>query len=204
MIWRPVLIFVGALCSGLILFVVLSKTLSAFYIPYFMKIIGVFADAYLPQHLRLMTRSPEDILLLTVTTITPITTPKGVIPAGTSFVASTVLPHLSQSLVLFVAVMVTGMFMFRCGKILTLILSVPVGIALPCLDIPFVLMGALDDLLFAQFDGQDAPWRASVAWMNFMLNGGRFGLGIVGALLALAVGEHLFRRMSKISPKLFH
>lgn len=62
------------------------------------------------------------------------------------------------------------------------------------LDIPFVLAGAVTDLLLSDFAPGNLAASKLVRWMHFLNTGGRLALSLAVALIAVAFYRHLFAR----------
>ena len=102
------------------------------------------------------------------------------LPAKTPLESSTLLGHLWQPLIIIFS-LINAIALGRHKNIFILhLLCLPCTALLIMLDVPFVLLGALQDLL--------APHAFStwVLWMNFINGGGRLGLAIATALFIIA------------------
>ena len=107
------------------------------------------------------------------------------LPAGTALQSSTLVGHLWQPLILMFSLVSTAALVQGKNVFALIPLCLATAGLLLMLDVPFVLVGALHDLL--------APERFSawVVWMNFLNGGGRMALAFVAAFLVLAPFQSL-------------
>lgn len=113
------------------------------------------------------------------------------LPADVPMSSSTLLGHLLQPLVVMWSVIGTAALLRRRHALPLLSLAIPAAIAVVMLDVPFVLVGALEDLAISSVLPSDAyrsPW---VTWMNLLNGGGRLALGLGAALMVIAVAPGL-------------
>ena len=101
------------------------------------------------------------------------------LPAGTPLQSSTLVGHLWQPLIVMLSLVNTAALTQRRNTVALIPLCLATAGLLLMLDVPFVLVGALQDLLAPEH------FSAWVVWMNFLNGGGRLALGIGAALLVL-------------------
>ena len=102
------------------------------------------------------------------------------LPAGTVLQSSTLIGHLWQPLIVMLSLVSTFALVYRISRYTLLLISIVTAGLLLMLDVPFVLIGALQNLLVPE------TLSASIVWMNFLNGGGRLAMGIAAALLVLA------------------
>lgn len=107
------------------------------------------------------------------------------LPAGTPLHSSTLIGHLWQPLILMFSLVSTAALVQRKNAFALIPLCLATAGLLLMLDVPFVLAGALQDLLAPE------GFSAWVVWMNFLNGGGRMALGFGAALLVLAPFQSL-------------
>jgi hypothetical protein len=109
------------------------------------------------------------------------------LPADVPMRSSTLLGHLLQPLVVMLSLISTAALLRRQRALPLVLFAIPAAVAVVMLDVPFVLVGALEDLVLSTGLSSDAyrsPW---VTWMNLLNGGGRLALGIGAALVVIAI-----------------
>lgn len=118
------------------------------------------------------------------------------LPTGSRLQSSTLVGHLWQPLILMLSLISTAALTQR-NNLTVLVLLCPAATALLLMvDVPFVLIGALHNLL-----APDA-FSAWVLWMNFLDGGGRLALAIAAALFILALCPPRVRAKATSEPSL--
>jgi hypothetical protein len=124
---------------------------------------------------------------LEVSSSLPLTVGAGKLPAGVGITSFTLLAHSVQHLVFLFIVIGIGRCYISTSTYRILALTCVAIIVIESLDVPFVLIGSIEDLLLSSFEPgaeTDSFW---VGWMNIMNNGGRIGLCMItGWLIVLA------------------
>lgn len=106
------------------------------------------------------------------------------LPPGGSVSSSTLVGHVLQQAVIYLSLV----FAWPAGGIMHRIARTAAGVPLlllaGMLDVPLVLIGSVDDLVYANL----APGSNTVymTWMNFMNGGGRFAVAVASALCSVA------------------
>ena len=107
---------------------------------------------------------------------------------------STLLGHALQHLIL-MATIIFVWLSFRLRpwsyNVGICILALVALLVVETLDIPFVLFGALLDLLYYHLAPSLIETSPAITWMHFLNGGGRLGLSVVAALSVLLIGEIL-------------
>lgn len=109
------------------------------------------------------------------------------LPARAALSSSTLLGHLLQPLVVMFSLISTAALLQPRYALRFFLLAVPAAVAVLMVDVPFVLVGALEDLVLANVASSQvspSPW---VIWMNFLNGGGRLAIGLGAALLVIGL-----------------
>jgi len=103
---------------------------------------------------------------------------------GASITASTLLAHAWQPALIIAAIVAVRRHALWTQFAATLLRASLAFAAVALLDIPFVLAGAVEDMLAAATVPRTNP--PLVAWMNFLNGGGRLALAAAGGIAAVA------------------
>ncbi len=126
----------------------------------------------------------------------------GPLPANAPITASTLYGHVYVHMALVYAVLLLALpWRFTTIGLLPL-LSIGVCIVSSTLDIPFVIMGAVQDLILFHLQPDQLKKEPVVIWMHMMNSGGRFVLAISLALLASKSLVSLHPIWAKLPPPL--
>jgi len=116
------------------------------------------------------------------------------IPNGTPVSSSTLEGHAIQPVI----VMVMAVFLWPVRtwleRLVLIVLIVPALLMVESLDIPLVLVGALEDVVLFNMAPDQLPSSLLVMAMNFMNNGGRLALSLVATGLVIVTGRMLANR----------
>lgn len=108
--------------------------------------------------------------------------PKGTLPAQTPLTSSTLVGHAFQPLILLLTLLP---LIARKGLRSVAFLALA-ALVVFALDVPLVLLGAMEDVLVYHLDPEHSIVSPLVIWMNFMNGGGRLMLPVVlGAVIWL-------------------
>lgn len=126
----------------------------------------------------------ERVLALSAHTLQHVFVAGAVAPPGSRVDASTLAGHALQHPVVLFSIVI-GWPGLGWRRPLALAIALPLLIAVEAVDVPLVLIGAFEDLVFAASGSQHTSLL--VAWMNFMNAGGRIGLCLAAAVVAVAL-----------------
>ncbi len=112
-----------------------------------------------------------------------------ILPAAIDINSSTLIGHSLQSLVLFYTLFTLLPLKSIQAWLIYSAISIPVILLVLALDVPFVLIGALEDLVLSHFDPESLSYSPSVQWMHLMNSGGRLVLPIV-AIAGIFIMQH--------------
>jgi hypothetical protein len=103
--------------------------------------------------------------------------------------SSTLVGHLSQPLILLLSVVTTTCLVRHTKPLATLLLTFMAAGVIILIDVPFVLVGALEDMVLSVTSPSQGGYSVWVAWMNFLNGGGRLALAFAAALSVAAASE---------------
>lgn len=166
-----------------------GKTLAVLY-EGFLPVIYPRFDSY---QVELVQRKSEWVYLLQANNARPFAFGEMVLPANIGPSSSTLLAHSVQHLLFFGLVVAAGLARSGCRPLRLLVAALALLLLLELLDVPFVLSGALEDLMAANFGSDGPASEARIKWMDFLNNGGRIGLSLGFAWLALVVSAPVAR-----------
>lgn len=135
----------------------------------------------------------EMLITLRAALSAPVYVGATVLSPGTVLSSSTLLGHALQHAIIILPVMLAGWLHLKENRGWLLVLSFISLLVVEALDVPLVLLGSMQDLLFSRFAPQRPPGLL-VQWMHFMNGGGRLALSISAALLALTAARQLGAR----------
>ncbi len=147
------------------------------------------APKYQVVDLRVVEDQGETAIMLRVKTTTSRAHSGRVIPSGAAMSSSTLVGNLFQPLVVMLSLVSTASVWRRGQAPVLTVLAVPAAFSLVMMDTPFVLVGALDDLVWASLTPSAASWSPWVIWMNVLNGGGRLALGIGAGLIVIGLAS---------------
>lgn len=101
--------------------------------------------------------------------------PKGTLPAHTPLTSTTLVGHVFQPLIL----LLTCLPLLAQKGLRSVACLVLAALIVFALDVPLVLIGAMEDVLRYHLDPAQTTFSLSVLWMNFLNGGGRLVLPVV-------------------------
>jgi len=140
-------------------------------------------------HVGLVLQNSEWVYLLKANNSTPILIGLTLLPANSGLSSSTLLAHSFQHLLFFIPVVVGGACYHRCSPMRLWLLSLLLLLLLEVIDIPFVLIGSIEDLLLfnvAPIAHAESLW---IKWLAFLSNGGRIGLAMIAAWFVVIASQ---------------
>lgn len=106
-------------------------------------------------------------------------------------VSSTLLGHVLLHPIVMLLIVLAWPAAGLQRKGLYLLAAIPFLIMVELLDVPLVLLGNLQDLVLSNAAPDALRFAPLVNWMNLLNGGGRIGLSVVAALLAVATVQTL-------------
>lgn len=164
-----------------------------FLLPLYRWEIGGLSPDYRISSLALEDYRGEAVVSLTLEMVRYSVVAGHVLPPGGSISSSTLAGHALQHPLLMLSLLVAWPATRLPRRISVLVIAVLFLLLVEMLDVPFVLLGSIEDLIMANI----APDSTSflVAWMNFLNGGGRLALSIAAALAAVACQRFLAARI---------
>lgn len=171
----------------------LSRHYVELWLPIYKQVIVWLVPDYRIAALSLQQTPTAQAITLTLELARPIWVGAKSLPAGFSVSSSTLQGHAMQHLVIVVSTLFSWPFpretWKRRGVMLVLGLF---GLAVvEMLDIPFMLVGSITDLLLAEFAPGNLASSWVVPWIYFLDGGGRLALSLAAALIAIAVAHRI-------------
>lgn len=129
----------------------------------------------------------ETVVALTATLVEHRVVLGQVLPPGVSINASTIAAHAWVHPVLMLSLLTAWPGIAWRRKPLLLLLSLPFVLLAEMLDVPIMLWGALEDLIYFQLDPARVMESMGSRAQHFLDGGGRYALSILLALLAVTL-----------------
>lgn len=161
----------------------------------------LIAPQYQLNELRVIHQGGESIIKADVTTRHSLQIAGQLVPANTSMSSSTLAGHLLQPLILLLSAITTTCLLHRNKILMILFFTLSAGSLLILLDVPFILVGALDDLLISTISPAQSGHSFWIMWMNFLNAGGRLALAVAAALFVSAVSSASDHESHLIKPQ---
>lgn len=163
------------------------------WLPLYKQVAGWLLADYRIVELVLRSQPPDQLVSLTIETARPLIVGTKLLPAGMSLSSTTLQGHAMQHLVIVVSLLLAWpQNQPGSQRLVLLLFALPALFILEALDIPFVLAGAIQDLVLAQFSPSEWAQSWLVRWMNFLNGGGRLGLSLAVALIAIGCCRCIF------------
>lgn|GEM_PF-1666897 len=109
------------------------------------------------------------------------------VQSGVPVSSSTLAGHALQHVVVLFTAMLLWPVRLWWERAALIVLAVPALLVVETLDVPLVLVGALEDLVLFNFDEKLLSSSFLVQGMHFMNSGGRLALSLIAAVLTIAV-----------------
>ena len=113
------------------------------------------------------------------------------VQTGVALSANTLLGHALQHFVIIFSVILTYLYVKKRNFIKVFLASLVALIIVEMVDIPFVLMASIEDLVLYSVSGSTAE-SGLISWMHFMSGGGRQVISLVAALFTLIINEKVW------------
>lgn len=195
----------SALLQGIVRFLIAySVTLTAsllwgeryveFLLPAYRWEIAIFMPEYRIVSLGIHDIHGESAIRLTLELVRYLSVGSQLFPPGGIVFGSTLTGQALQHPIVLLSLVVAWPARDVRERTMSLLAAIPFLLLLEWLDIPWVLMGSVQDLVFARVAPDETS--AAIIWMNFLNGGGRFALAIAAALGALGCGRFIVRGFS--------
>ena len=193
---KVALLFIVSCALWLSLFVTQGTRIASALLPFLEWEISLIAPQYHLIELDVKHQRGEAVFKANVITRYPLQIGGQDIPEGIPMKCSTLVGHLWQPLILLLSAVSTAGLLRRTHLPLTLLLTIIAAGALIMMDVPFVLVGALEDMMLSVTSPSKEWHSAWVMWMNFLNGGGRLALAFAAALSVLSVSGMWVRKIT--------
>ncbi len=181
--------FSGWLALIYVVLLLLSLIAGQYYgklmLPYYRWSLALITTDYHVTDLSLITRQGQSQFAANFELHNPRVIQGTLIPAGRVFNSSTLLGHALQHPLLIFSPLLAWWLMVRQKPWRLLIGGLVALMCVELLDIPFVLLGSIEDFVLVNIDPLLPAHSTLVSWMNFLNGGGRLGLSLCAAALLL-------------------
>ncbi len=174
-------------CFLVVLFSFQITPVLKFMAPVLSKEIELIAPSFSVETLdiRMSAKNGESLYWMAIKTKEEMSFRLQTLPAGVEVSSSTLVGHSIQHfLILYVLITCIGV-----GNLKTVLkrwlLGIPVWLILEMLDIPFVLVGAVYDLLYTNFSPGENCFL--MVWMNMLNSGARLGLSLFAVVFLIVI-----------------
>jgi len=157
-------------------------------LPLFRWELAAFFPDYREIHLDLGGQGTEIYFTLRSVLAAPCRVGLTLLPSGTVLTGSTLLGHALQHPVIILTMAATVWLCHRESAGRLVVCSLLFLLAVELLDVPLVLIGSIEALLFERFAPAEMSRSLLVYWMHFLNEGGRLALSLTGGMLAILLG----------------
>ncbi len=168
-----------------------GETLGRHLVPFYRAVLAGASKHYEVTSLRVAQVGPDTAFSLQVRTAGARVIGQTTVPDGLPLSSSTLLGHALQPMIVLYAVLLAWPVPRLRQRCLLLVVSLPCLVVLECLDVPLVLLGALEDLMLYNLDPEALADSLLVKWMDIMNSGGRLALALVGAGVTIGMADKL-------------
>ena len=194
-LFRTALELVGAFLA----LTLLALTLGHYYVELWLPLYRLAAGWLLPEYrvveLVLRQGANEMVLALSAETARNMVIGLKFLPAGIGMTSSTLAGHVLQHPVIIFSLLLAWPTVPWRGRWRLVLCGIPLLVVVALLDVPFVLAGALQDLVLGSIAPDQASSSILIGWMHFLNGGGRLVLSIMAALLAVSGHSLLLRQL---------
>lgn len=174
--------------GALALAVLIAPHYVALWLSLYKPVIAWLLPDFRVVDISLKSQAADHVVSLTLETARPLWVGAKRLPAGVSVSSSTLQGHAVQHLVVVLSLLLVwplGRHKRWTHRAVLLLFAAPALLIVEVLDIPFVLAGAITDLLLYQFSPSELEFSWLVRWMNLLNTGGRLALSLAAGLIAI-------------------
>jgi hypothetical protein len=184
---KAAIIFTVSGAGWLALFLTYGTQIASGLLPLLRWEITLIAPQYRLIDLRVVRQAGEEIVKADVVTRHPLRIAGRAVAAGIPMECSTLVGHLLQPLILLLSTVTAACLVRRGNLPVALFLTFIAAGLVILIDVPFVLVGALEDVVSSVTSPPQTGHSPWVMWMDFLNGGGRLALALAAALTVAAV-----------------
>lgn len=193
-LFRTALELAGAFLVLTLLALALGRDYVELWMPLYRQVASWLLPEYRIVDLILRPGANETVVALTAETAANMVIGLKFLPAGVSMSSTTLASHALQHPVLLFSLLLAWPAVAWRKRWQLVLMGVPLLFAVECLDTPFVLAGALQDLVLGTLAPAEAASSWLIRWMHFVNGGGRLVLSLAAALMVVSCHSMLTHR----------
>lgn len=195
-LFRTALELVGAFLALTLLALAVGHYYVELWMPLYRAIAGWLLPEYRVVDLVLRQGANETVLALTAETAENMIIGLKYLPAGVGMTSTTLAGHALQYPVIIFSLLLAWPTVAWRDRWRLALYGIPLLVVVALLDMPFVLAGAIQDLMLGTLAPDQALSSMLIGWVHFLNGGGRLVLSITAALLAVG-GYFLLARQPR-------
>ena len=182
---------------GFVLVTLLSQFLNPFIetvlLPIFTVVINLIGDYYRVTQFSIghMSGNADELYKLTVITTKEVQFPLDKINAGGELSSQTLIGHTQQHFFVLFGILFISLAKQPKKLLLALLLGIPGWLLIEILDVPWVLCGAIEGLVFSYVDPESLDTSPLLIWTRILNSGGRIAISIIVGLIIIQASERL-------------
>ncbi len=182
---RAALELAGAFLALTLLALAAGHHYAELWLPLYRGVAAWLLPEYRIVDLVLRQGANETVLALTVETAGNMVVGLKFLPAGTSMTSTTLAGYALQHPVLLFSLLLAWPTVAWRNRWQLILMGVPLLFALECLDTPFVLAGAVQDLVLGTLAPAEAASSWLIGWTHLVNGGGRLALSLAAAFIVV-------------------
>lgn len=186
---KPALRFVAAYGLLTALMFVWGEGYSAGWRKPFEAAIAMLSSKVAVRSVDLEQLSGQRVFVLRAQTRAAIRTFRGTAPAGTQLQSTTLQAYAHHHLILILAALAAWPVRRLVERAVLLAAGIPAIVLATMLDLPFTLLGVMQDAILAASEPDRLGTDAAVLYFQFLQQGGRYMLAIAAAGLAIVARQ---------------
>ncbi len=179
------LLLAYALFFGLCL--AFARYYATLWLPLYRAELAMLAPQYTVVDLRLQRPGGETLIALDIKTARAINIGTKTVPAGVTMNSSTLMGNVVQHPIIYFSILLAWPGFLTRERLFLLLTGLPLLVLVEALDLPFILLGALEDLMLYNLAPDQLPGSRLVTWMDFLNGGGRLALSAAAAVCNVAI-----------------
>lgn len=139
----------------------------------------------------LQTLKSETFFVLQANNSSPIVYNAQSLPANLQPSSRTLIAHSLQHPLFILPAVLLGSLFYPCNGMRLLITTFVALLIMACIDVPMLLTGSIEDLMRTHFGNDGMLSALRIQWMQLLNNGGRIGLSLALAGIALLLSAQV-------------